>query len=60
MDLLTPIDYVVRELDGDYAALQRADDPAAPSKLVARALLPDGLSEGDRLRYEMLEYTKVK
>ncbi|HIQ69902.1 MAG TPA: chorismate--pyruvate lyase [Candidatus Avoscillospira stercorigallinarum] len=56
---MTPIDYLVRDLDGDYAQLQRLDDPSAPLKPVARALLPEPLSEGDRLRYEMLEYTKL-
>ena len=59
MDFLTPIYYLVRDLDGDYAQLQRLDDPSAPLKPVARALLPEPLSEGDRLRYEMLEYTKL-
>lgn len=59
MDYFVPIEYLVRDLDGDYAQLQRLDDSAAPLKPVARALLPDDLAEGDRLRYEMLEYTKI-
>ena len=33
-------DYIVKQIDGDYAHLQRVDQPEAELKLVARALLP--------------------
>ena len=51
------IDYIVAQIDGDYAHLQRTDQPDADLKLVARALLPEDISEGSRLHYEMFEYS---
>lgn len=48
--------YVVASIDGDYAHLQRTDAEDGELKLVARALLPDGIAEGSRLKYEMLQY----
>ncbi len=50
-------DYIVEQLDGDYAHLRRVDEPQGEAKLVARALLPDNVGEGSRLHYEMLQYT---
>ena len=57
--VMGPFDYVVVQIDGDYAHLQRLDAPEEESKLVARALLPDEVEEGSRLHYEMFEYTLV-
>ncbi len=48
--------YTVERLDGDYAYLQKEDDPQAELKCVARALLPAEIVEGSRLLYEMMEY----
>ena len=48
--------YIVESIDGDYAHLQRTDEPDNELKLVARALLPDGIAEGTKLKYEMLQY----
>ena len=48
--------YEVVSLDGDYANLRRTDIESADLKLVARALLPDEISEGSKLKYEMFEY----
>lgn len=48
--------YIVAGIDGDYAHLQRTDEPDNELKLVARALLPDGIAEGTKLKYEMLQY----
>lgn len=48
--------YVVAEIDGDYAHLKRTDVENSELKLVARALLPDGIAEGTNLKYEMLQY----
>lgn len=48
--------YVVAEIDGDYAHLKRTDVESSELKLVARALLPDGIAEGTNLKYEMLQY----
>ena len=48
--------YVVDSIDGDYANLKRTDDAAGEIKLVARALLPEAINEGTRLKYEFLQY----
>lgn len=48
--------YVVESIDGDYANLKRTDIESDDLKLVARALLPDGIGEGSRLKYEFLQY----
>ncbi len=49
--------YVVESIDGDYANLRRTDIESEDLKLVARALLPDGIAEGTRLKYELMQYT---
>lgn len=49
--------YIVQSIDGDYANLLREDEPDGETKLVARALLPSEINEGDRLKYEMLQYS---
>lgn len=54
------IDYIVESIDGDYAYLKRMDQEDAEAKIVARALLPEGIAEGGRLHYEMLQYELVK
>lgn len=48
--------YVVEKIDGDYAHLMQVENPEEDLKLVARDLLPDGITEGTRLIYEWLEY----
>ncbi len=48
--------YTVKSIDGDYANLVKEDEPDGDEKLVARALLPAEISEGCRLKYEMLQY----
>lgn len=50
------IDYIVESIDGDYAYLKRIDKEEEDAKIVARALLPEGIAEGSRLHYEMLQY----
>ncbi|MEH2928352.1 chorismate--pyruvate lyase [Candidatus Ventrimonas sp. KK005] len=52
-----PYEYVVEQIDGDYAKLCRVDEVETELKLVARALLPEEIAEGTRLKYEMFEYT---
>ena len=58
--LMGPFEYVVLRIDGDYAILKRTDIETDDEKLVARALLPWEIREGDQLRYECLEYTIIK
>lgn len=48
--------YEVVSIAGDYANLKRIDVESDDIKLVARALLPDGINEGSKLKYEMLQY----
>ncbi len=48
--------YEVVSIDGDYANLKRTDMDEPELMLVARALLPDAIREGTKLKYEMLEY----
>lgn len=48
--------YEIVSLDGDYANLKRTDIDLDDLKLVARALLPDGITVGSRLKYEFLQY----
>ena len=52
--------YVVESIDGDYANLRRTDIESDNLKLVARALLPDGIAEGTKLKYELMQYSIVE
>ena len=45
---LQPFYYEVVSIDGDYANLKRTDIESDDIKLVARALLPDGINEGTK------------
>lgn len=56
---LGPYRYVVKRIDGDYAYLVLEDGSMLDEKCVARALLPERISEGSRLLYENLEYSEV-
>lgn len=48
--------FEVVSIDGDYANLKRTDAPSDDLRVVARALLPEEINEGSRLRYEMFEH----
>ena len=50
-------DYIVEQIDGDYAHLRRTHLPDEELKLVARALLPAEIVEGCTLHYELMQYT---
>lgn len=52
--------YIVESIDGDYANLRRTDESSDGPKLVARALLPAGIGEGTKLKYECFEYEIVE
>ena len=52
-------DYMVEQIDGDYVHLRRVDEPDGELKLVARALLPMEITEGNRLHYELMQYTLI-
>ena len=53
-------EYIVVSIDGDYAHLQRTDAYEEELKLVARALLPDTIKEGTKLKYEFLQYSIIE
>ena len=50
-------DYIVEQIDGDYAHLKRVDQPEEELKVVARALLPAEIYEGCELHYEPMQYS---
>ena len=52
--------YEVVSIDGDYANLRRTDITSDDIKLVARALLPEGIAEGTKLKYELMQYTLIE
>lgn len=52
--------FVVESIDGDYANLRRTDETSDEPKLVARALLPAEITEGTKLKYEMLQYEIIE
>ena len=53
---MEPRFYEVVFIDGDYAHLRRTDIPSPENTLVARALLPQEITEGCRLKCEMFQY----
>ena len=55
---LGPYRYIVKRIDGDYAYLVLEDGSLQDEKCVARALLPESISEGSRLLYKNLEYSE--
>lgn len=54
---LTPKEYIVDHIAGDYAFLRRTDAPAPELNQVALALLPSDIEHGSRLRWELFAYT---
>lgn len=52
--------YIVESIDGDYANLKRTDIVSDDLKLVARALLPENIAVGTRLKYELMQYSVVE
>ena len=53
--------YIVESIDGDYAWLKRTDtDRDEEPVFIARALLPEGINEGTKLRSEFLQYEIVE
>lgn len=57
---MNSFDYVVENIEGDYANLKRMDAESDELKLVARALLPDSIREGTKLHYEYMEYSVIE
>ncbi len=51
--------YIVENIESDYANLRRTDIESDDLKLVARALLPPEITEGTKLKYEMMQYSII-
>ena len=51
--------YIVERIDGDYAFLERTDAREDELLYVARALLPEGIDEGTKLKWAFLTYEIV-
>ena len=51
--------YEVISIEGDYANLKRTDIESDDLKLVALALLPAAITEGSKLKYEMMSYELI-
>lgn len=49
--------YEVVSIDGDYVNLRLVDKAGGECKIVARALLPEEIYEGCKLKYELLQYS---
>lgn len=58
-EIMDPILYMVRKIDGDYAWLENIDHPEREPVFIARALLPDTIFEGARLLFKNFEYTQL-
>lgn len=56
-DFMDRFEYTVERIDGDYAYLVRTDRPQDEPKMVARALLPEEITEGCLVVYECFEYS---
>ena len=52
--------YEVVSIEGDYANLKRTDVESGEIKLVARALLPQEIREGSKLKYEWMQYEVIE
>lgn len=59
MMILETMFFTVEKIDGDYAHLRRTDKPTEDTRLVARALLPEEIIEGSKIKYEMLQYELI-
>ena len=44
--------YIVVQIDGDYAYLKCLENETAEPVFIARALLPENITEGSRLKME--------
>ncbi|MDO5548819.1 MAG: chorismate--pyruvate lyase [Eubacteriales bacterium] len=56
MGIFDPVSYTVIRIDGDYAYLQKEDDPGAELAQVALARLPEGIADGSRVQRVLTDY----
>ncbi len=50
-------DYIVEQIDGDYAHLKRVDQPEEELKVVAKHYFRQEIYEGCELHYELMQYS---
>ncbi len=56
-DSMEPKDYIVTKIDGEYAYLKEIKSDC--EIFIAMALLPSGTDVGNRVHFEMFEYTLI-
>ncbi len=56
---MEPKEYLVTNIEGEYAYLRDLEQPEAEELFIALALLPPGADVNTRLHYEMFSYTIV-
>ncbi len=54
---MEPKDFIVVEIEGEYAYLREVGAAPGNERFIAMALLPDGVDIGTKLHYELLTYT---
>ena len=57
---MEPKNYTVVKIEGEYAYLHDESGEVTEDLFIALALLPCGVDEGTRLRYEFPEYTVLE
>ncbi|MCC8161299.1 MAG: hypothetical protein LIO53_08380 [Oscillospiraceae bacterium] len=57
---MEPKDYVVSEIESEYAYLRRTDIECGTELYIAMALLPPGTDIGTKLHYECMQYTIIE
>ncbi len=56
---MEPRDYIVQDIKGEYAYLQRTDAPESEPLMIAIFLLPHGIDIDTKIHYENLQYSIV-
>ena len=56
---MTPKDYIVTKIEGEYAYIKDIDSNNDDELFIALALLPMGTDVGTKLHYEMFEYSII-
>ena len=57
---MTPKDFVIIRIDGEYAYLKEIGNDNSDEVCVALSLLPMNVDVGTKLHYEMLEYSLIE
>lgn len=57
---MEPKDYIISKIEGEYAYLHDVSGQCAEDLFIAMALLPENVTVGTKLHYEMLQYTVIE